>query len=112
MKKKVLYFDELDFQEKSLNLLKSKFDLIFYKILKKKDLNKLISIIVPMNKFYDKKFFSQFQNLRSVLSPTTGDIHIDLKYLKSKKIKLINLTNQKNKLKNITTTAELTIGHI
>ena len=65
-----------------------------------------------MNKFYDKKFFSQFQSLRSVLSPTTGDIHIDLKYLKSKKIKLINLTNQKNKLKNITSTAELTIGHI
>ena len=46
------------------------------------------------------------------MSPTTSDIHIYLKYLKSKKIKLINLTNQKNKLKNITSTAELTIGNI
>ncbi len=112
MKKKILYFEELDFQLSSLKKLKSKFNIISYKNLKKKELEKIISIIIPMNNFYGKKFFSKFKNLRSVLSPTTGNIHIDLDYLEKNKIRFINLGNQKKELNNITTTAELTVGHI
>ncbi len=112
MKKKILYFDELKFQRESLSLLKSKFNLLKPKNIKKNQYEKIISVIIPMNNTYNEIFFSQFKNLRSVLSPTTGDIHIDLDYLNRKKIKFINLSNQKKKLNNITTTAELTIGHI
>ncbi len=112
MKKNILYFEELNFQLESLKKIKSKFNVISFKNLKKKELEKIISIIIPMNNFYGKKFFSKFKNLRSVLSPTTGSIHIDLDYLEKNKIRFINLSNQKKKLNNITTTAELTIGHI
>ena len=34
-----------------------------------------------MDNYYSKKFFSKFVNLRSVVTPTTGDIHIDKEYL-------------------------------
>ena len=112
MKKKILYFDELKFQEESLSLLRTKFSLLKPENIKKNQYKKIISMIVPMNNSYNKNFFSKFKNLRSVLSPTTGDMHIDLDYLKKKKIKFINLSNQKKNLNNITTTAELTIGHI
>lgn len=112
MRKKILYFDELKFQSESLSLLKTKFSLLKPKNLKKSQYEKIISMIIPMNNSYNESFFSKFQNLRSILSPTTGDIHVDLDYLKKKKIKFINLRDQKKNLNNVTTTAELTIGHI
>ena len=48
-----------------------------------------------MNDYYSGKFFSKFSKLRTVLSPTTGNIHLDTKYLFTKNIKIINLSNQK-----------------
>ncbi len=112
MKKKVLYFQNLKFQKKTLKILKKNFSIVTPNKLKKNYLNNIISILLPMDNFYSKEFFNQFKNLRSVVTPTTGDIHLDTFFLKKKKIKLFNLANQKNKLNLITSTSELTIGHI
>ena len=77
MKKKILYFDNLAFQKKSLNLLRKSFNLKKFENLKKKDFDKIISALVPMDNFYTSQFFSRFKNLRTVVTPTTGDIHLD-----------------------------------
>ena len=99
MKKKILYFDELKFQKESLSLLKTKFSLLKPKNIKKDQYKKIISMIVPMNNSYNEIFFSKFKNLRSVLSPTTGDMHIDLDYLKKKKDKIYKFKQSKKKSK-------------
>ena len=112
MKKKILYFDNLAFQKKSLNLLRKSFNLKKFENLKKKDFDKIISALVPMDNFYTSQFFSRFKNLRTVVTPTTGDIHLDKKFLKRSNIKLINLKEDRLKLKKVTSTSELTLGLI
>lgn len=112
MKKKILYFKNLKFQKKSLEILNKNFNIVSSDKLKKNYFNNIISILLPMDNFYSKEFFNQFKNLRSVVTPTTGDIHLDINFLKKKKIKIFNLANQKNNLNRITSTSELTIGHI
>lgn len=60
----------------------------------------------------DKKLIDSLPNLKVVASPTTGLNHIDVEYLKKKKIKLITLRGRKGFLKNITSTAEHTMALI
>lgn len=55
---------------------------------------------------FDKKTLLNFKNLEAVCTASTGTNHIDLKYLKKNKIKLISLRNKKNVIKKITSTAE------
>ena len=112
MKKKILYFKNLKFQKKSLEILKKNFNIISNDKLKKNNFNNIISVLLPMDNFYSKEFFNQFKNLRSIVTPTTGDIHLDTDFLKKKKIKIFNLANKKSKLNHITSTSELTVGHI
>ena len=112
LKKKILYFDNLAFQKESLNLLKKNFTLEKFENLKKKDFDKIISILIPMDNFYSSQFFSRFKNLRSIVTPTTGDIHLDKKFLKRSNIKVINLKEDRLKLKKVTSTSELTLGLI
>ena len=81
MKKKILYFDNLAFQKESLNLLRKNFILKKFKKLTKKDFDQIISILIPMDNFYSSQFFTRFKNLRSVVTQTTGDIHLDKKFL-------------------------------
>ena len=111
-KKSILYFNNLNFQKKNYNILKSKFRVLNINNVKNKDFSKIVSIVLPMNNFYSDKFFSKFPKLRSVVSPSTGDIHLDKKYLKDKKIRILNLSKFKRKLNFITSTSELTIGLI
>ena len=85
MKKKILYFKNLKFQKKSLEILKKNFNIISNDKLKKNNFNNIISVLLPMDNFYSKEFFNQFKNLRSIVTPTTGDIHLDIDFLKKKK---------------------------
>ena len=56
----------------------------------------------------DQKLLEVTQNeLNYIISPTTGTDHIDLTFVK-KKIKVLTLKNEKNFLKGISATAELT----
>jgi D-3-phosphoglycerate dehydrogenase / 2-oxoglutarate reductase len=112
MKKKILYFEQLKFQETNLKILNKKFKIVNGKKLHKIEKKEIISIFLPMNNFYSSKFFFEFKNLRSVVTPTTGDIHLDKEYLIKKNIKIINLANEKSKLNQITSTSEHTLGLI
>jgi len=55
---------------------------------------------------FDQRTLLNFTNLKAICTASTGTNHIDLKYLKKNKIKLISLRNKKNIIKKITSTAE------
>lgn len=70
---------------------------------------------------YDKSYFERevynehcvdFKNLKIVASPSTGNTHIDLDYLKEKKIKYISLLDDRKSLDQITASSEFTWLHI
>ena len=81
-------------------------------ILEKKILGGANILVVRNLTQVDKKLVDSLPNLKIVASPTTGLNHIDVGYLKKKKIKLITLRGRKGFLKNITSTAEHTMALI
>ena len=56
MKKKILYFKNLKFQKKSLEILKENFNIVSQYKLKKNNFNNIISVLLPMDNFYSKEF--------------------------------------------------------
>ncbi len=78
-------------------------------ISKNKD-DKVKILVVRLNYKIEKKFLKNFKNLKYVISNTTGLDHIDQKFCKSKNIKILSLNDVKEKIKNIYSTADLTLG--
>ena len=72
----------------------------------------ILGIVIRLNYYIDEKFLSNFLNLKFIASPTTGMTHIDMQYLSNAGIKLYTLNNCKDKIKNVSSTTELTIGLI
>jgi len=60
----------------------------------------------------NKSFLEKFKNLKFILCNATNSLHIDQNECKKRKIKIINLKNEKKFLPKITSTAELIIGLI
>jgi len=73
----------------------------------KKDIKVLV---VRLGYKLDSNFLKKFKNLKFIISNTTGLDHIDKKFCKKKGIKILSLNNIKVKIKNIYSTADLTIG--
>ena len=67
-------------------------------------------LVVRLNYKIEKKFLRNFKNLRYIISNTTGLDHIDSKFCESQNIKILSLNNVKEKIKNIYSTADLTLG--
>ncbi len=57
--------------------------------------------------YLGKRILSKANNLKIICTASTGTVHIDNKYVKSKKIKLISLKKEINILRRISSTAEL-----
>ena len=53
--------------------------------------------------------FKKKHKIRFILSPTTGEDHIDERYFKDKNVKIITLKNKHQFLKNINASSEFTI---
>ena len=115
MKKKILILDDYKPIKKVFVKRLKKYSLTFKTFKKNKDLSKYLI----HNKFYaiysafgyklDQKLLEVTQNeLNYIISPTTGTDHIDLNFCEKKKIKVLTLKNEKNFLKGISATAELT----
>ena len=64
------------------------------------------------NRFLDEAYFSTFENLKYVVSPSTGTNHIDLNFLNVRGIKVFCLLDDKESLRNIHASAEFTWVHI
>tara|TARA_B100000989_G_scaffold145077_1_gene108121 strand:- start:43799 stop:44692 length:894 start_codon:yes stop_codon:yes gene_type:complete len=67
-------------------------------------------LIVRLNYKINKNFLKNFKGLRFIISNTTGLDHIEKKFCDDNNIKIISLNNVKEKIQNIYTTADLTIG--
>ena len=64
------------------------------------------------NEFLGHEYFKEYKNLSIVGTPSTGTNHIDMKSLKSKKIKVVCLLDNKKSLEKIHASAEFTWLHI
>ena len=69
-------------------------------------------LFIRLNFNLNKEFLKKAKNLKIICSPTTGNNHIDMQFLKKNNIKLIFLKGQKKFLKNIVATPEHTLGLI
>lgn len=67
-------------------------------------------LVVRLSYKIEKNFLKKFQNLKFIISNTTGLDHIDRDFCKKNNIKILSLNNVKKKIKNIHSTADLTIG--
>lgn len=112
MKNDIFLYERFD-NKKNLLEIKKDFKLIRIDSKKKFNYGNVKILFVKLKYNLDKKFLFKFKNLKYILSPTTGLNHIDLKYCKSRKIEIIYFDKKKRKLlKNITSTAELTLTFI
>lgn len=66
--------------------------------------------LIRFNTKISKKLLSKNKNLKFIISPTTGLDHIDIEFCKKFKIKVFHLKNNKNFLKQLPGTAELTFA--
>ena len=76
----------------------------------KKKNNSVKVLVVRLNFKINEIFLKNFQNLKFIISNTTGLDHIDKKFCKSKNIKILSLNDTKTKLRNIFSTADFTFG--
>ena len=68
------------------------------------------AVLVRFNTKVGSNIFGEESNIEAVLSPTTGLDHIDMKSAKLNSIKVFHLRGKKRFLKNVSGTAELSIG--
>lgn len=115
IKPTVLYYAIQDFQEGTLDFIRSKFDIVTLpdpghdtvEILEEAHV-----IIAPMGYSFDKNKIDIAKKLQVIGSPTTSTAHIDVDYAKQKNIVICSLQDQQVFLDSITPTAELTWGLI
>ena len=118
VKPNLLILNLSEYDQEQINLLKKKVNIFNIENANKKSLNKLIKKLIKkkilidyfISNFgvkLDNRLIDSLPNLKLVLTPTTGTNHIDLDYLKKKKIKFFSLFKN-NEIKKITSTAEHT----
>ena len=67
-------------------------------------------VLVRFNTKVGSNIFGKESNIRTIISPTTGLDHIDIKSAKLNDIKVFHLRGEKRFLKGVSGTAELSIG--
>ena len=99
--------DQIRDIKKKCNLLNlenpSQNDLLNF--IKRKKLYTVKVILTNLGVSINAKIINLLPNLKYVITPTTGVNHIDINFLKKKKIRLFSLKNKK-KLSKVTSTAE------
>lgn len=97
MSEKIKFSLKKMFKCKFSNLSQEGFDKIFH------------NYEIILLRFSHKLKFKKKNNIKYILSPTTGINHIDKKYFSEKKIKIITLQNEKKFLSDIAASTEFTI---
>jgi phosphoglycerate dehydrogenase-like enzyme len=112
MKKKIniLSTVNINFNHPILNKLK-KYCFIRNKI-NSKNLSEAKVYLSSASKLVDTEFVNKAKNLKLILSPNTGTDHLDLDYLKKKKIKVIHIAKERKLLNSFTSTSELVFALI
>lgn len=110
-----LYYEILDFQADSLELLRAHFDVVSLPDPTHDTagvLGRARVIFAPMGFLFDRAKIDRCPKLVAIGSPTTGVPHIDAEYAATKGIAVCSLRDQQAFLSTITPTAELAWGMI
>tara|TARA_B100001093_G_C26782571_1_gene995279 strand:+ start:815 stop:1717 length:903 start_codon:yes stop_codon:yes gene_type:complete len=97
MSKKIKFSLKKMFKCKFLNLSQKNFDKVFY------------NYEIILLRFSHKLKFRKKNNIKYILSPTTGINHIDKRYFDNKEIKVITLKDEIKFLRDIAASTEFTI---
>lgn len=108
---KTLLYEKFENKQNFIKL-KKKYSLVNLVSKKKYNKDNVFVIYSRFSKNLSKEFLSQFKNLKIIISPTTGLNHIDIKYCKENKIKIINLKKNSTKLNKISSTSEMALSMI
>ena len=76
-------------------------EIILNETISKKKNDSVKVLVVRLNFKINEIFLKNFQNLKFIISNTTGLDHIDKKFCKSKNIKILSLNDTKTNLRNI-----------
>jgi len=110
-----LYYDTLQYQPSTLKLIKENFDVVSLPDPNHdsdKILEKVHIAMAPLGFQFNRNKIDRCASLKIIGSSTLSIPHVDIKYAKSKGIKVCYLGNEKDFLETITPTAELTWGLI
>lgn len=111
----ILITESNNYSKEALKILE-KIGKVYQKNLDYKKLIKEISsydvIIVKLGIKFDERIISKASKLKVIVSPTTGLDHLDLNFLKKKKVKVLSLKNETSFLNKINATAEFNFGLI
>lgn len=108
-----LYYEMLNYQSSNMELLEEHFDLVTLETPEEDTVEILERIEVgfaPLGFDYDRKKIDRMENLRVIVSNTTGEPHIDREYAESNGIAVFSLKDEDEFLDTITPTAEHTWG--
>ncbi len=114
MSKKIcLILEPLNFSKSVINDLSKDYLVKLGRLnLKKIEYEKVEVVFSRLNFILNKEFLFPYTNLKYIISPATGESHVDFNYLNLKKIIFISLKGHTNFLNSITPTSEITIWHI
>ncbi len=112
-KPKVIYYGVSEYQPESIQMMEDNFDLVRLNTPDEDTLELLSSvdgIIAPLKFLYDKEKIDSFSKLKIIGTACTGAPHVDVEYANSKGIKVMYLRHEKEFLKTITPTAEMSFA--
>ena len=97
------------FSDEIKQILKKKFSCSFLDISQSK-FNKIVNRYdIVLARFSKDIKYENGSNIKYIISPTTGENHIDPRFFREKKVKVITLKNENSFLKEINASSELTI---
>lgn len=74
-----------------------------------KNFDEINTLVVGLNIQLDQSFLKKFENLKYIITNTTGLNHIDLNYCKKEKIEIISLKGETSFLESINATPDFTV---
>lgn len=110
---KVAYYEINGFQPTNVELLERSFDLVRLNSPNEDTPEILASvdgIVAPLQYLYSKEKLDTFPRLKVICTNCTGAPHVDIGYAESRGIRVMYLRHEKEFLRKITPTAELTWG--
>ena len=116
MKSKLLIITPVSHIKNFLNKAKKNFQVYYSPNINQNELKKKIKSVdyiftnPNMSKIFLGKEIIKNSNLKAICTASTGTNHIDVDYVKKKKIKLLSLTKQYKLIGQLTSTAELAFG--
>ncbi len=116
MKHTTLILEPIEYSKKALAAYRSLGRVFLYPDVSAKNkemsLRETHILVVRLAHMIDAKWLDRMPNLHVIATPTTGLNHIDLRKAEKRGIAIISLRGHSSFLKNIPSTAELTVGLI